>query len=66
MTPQRRTIIGNQTIAEYYWNGAMVVYVDNRRSTKSYNDAVQEATNAEAHERAMIEPERLPGWSPAP
>jgi hypothetical protein len=30
MTPERKKIIGGYKIEEYYWNGKMVVYIDNQ------------------------------------
>ena len=45
MTPERRIHIGDQKIEEYYWAGDMLVYVNNRLSNKSYEDAVIEAND---------------------
>jgi hypothetical protein len=41
MTPQRKTTIGIYKIEEYYWNGKMVVYVNNKLTEKTYEEVIQ-------------------------
>jgi hypothetical protein len=54
MTPERRVFIGDQKIEEYYWNGDMVVYVNNRLFEGSYEDAVIRADNKFHADFALI------------
>lgn len=39
MNPERSKKVGKHTIEEFYWAGEWVVYVDNRSSDLSYEDA---------------------------
>ena len=38
MQPERKKVVDGQKIEEFYWNGKMIVYVDNRLSDKAYDD----------------------------
>lgn len=48
MSPDRKKIIGNVKIEEYYWAGKIVVYVDNHLSDLSFEDACRAAELAES------------------
>jgi hypothetical protein len=51
MTADRKQIIKGIKIEEYYWNGKMVVYVDNRLSTKNYEEEIAKAEKEVNNER---------------
>ena len=40
MEPERKAKVNGHTIAEYYWNGNMVVYVDNTVTNLSWEEAL--------------------------
>lgn len=40
MSPERRKIIGNRKVEEYWWAGRLVTYVDNHLSQHSFDEAV--------------------------
>jgi len=40
MSPERREMINGVKVEEYYWNGKMVVYVDNRANDDQTFDEV--------------------------
>ena len=42
MTPERKKIIANTIITEYYWAGDFVVYVNNKITDKTFNEACNE------------------------
>ncbi len=42
MSPERKRLIGEVKVEEFYWNGRIVVYVDNRRYDGSFNEAINE------------------------
>ena len=45
MRPERKVItVNGHTIEEYYWNGKLVVYVDNHAYVGSYSQAILEYT----------------------
>ena len=39
MSPDRVKIVGNQKVEEFYWVGRHVVYVDNRLSKDTFDEA---------------------------
>lgn len=41
MSPVRKTIIEGHKVAEYYWAGSYVVYVDDRATDESYDEAIK-------------------------
>jgi hypothetical protein len=41
MTADRKTIINGNKLEEYYWNGKMVVYINNHLTEMSYDEAVK-------------------------
>ena len=41
MSPERKTTIEGTTVAEYYWAGRYVVYVNNRATDESYEEAIE-------------------------
>lgn len=43
MSPNRKIEIGNEKIEEFYWNARMVVYVNNRATELTYEEAVDRA-----------------------
>lgn len=43
MNPERDALINGILVEEFYWNGGMVVYVNNRRSDKTFEEAIKEA-----------------------
>jgi len=43
MHPNRKTVINDSTIEEFYWCGRMVVYVNNYKTDKSFNQACKDA-----------------------
>lgn len=43
--PKRRKIVNGHKVAEYYWNGKMVVYIDNKIRKLSFEDACAEQKN---------------------
>ncbi len=43
MTPDRKQIVNYKKIEEYYWNGRMVVYVDNQATDETFQQAVERA-----------------------
>ena len=45
MSPDRKKIIGSVVVEEFYWAGRQVVYVNNRRSALSFEDACRAAEN---------------------
>lgn len=45
MTPERRVLVGDHTVEEFYWAGDMVVYVDHQLVKKSYEQIVEELTD---------------------
>ena len=40
MTPQRSATVNGHKVEEFYWNGRMVVYVDNAKTVESYSQAL--------------------------
>lgn len=42
MQPDRRKIIGEHKIEEYYWAGKKVVYIDNRLTEQPFDKACEE------------------------
>lgn len=54
MSPDRKAVINGKTIAEYYWAGEMVVYIDNRLSGMTFDLACEQARAAEAA-RAQVQ-----------
>ena len=44
MNPQRKTEINGNKIEEFYWNGEMVVYVNDRRTDRTYDEEVRRET----------------------
>lgn len=43
MEADREAVINGKRIAEFYWAGDIVVYVDNRLTEKSFEEACEEA-----------------------
>ena len=41
MEAKRRTTIKGRDICEYYWNGKMVVYIDNKLSSLGFDEAIE-------------------------
>ena len=41
MKARRHTTIGIYKIEEYYWNGRLIVYVNNKLTDKTYEETVQ-------------------------
>lgn len=41
MTPERETVVNGKKIQEYYWAGRMVVYVNNYKSERTYEEEIQ-------------------------
>ena len=39
MTPERKEMIGGHKVEEYYWNGKMVVYVDNKKTEETFAES---------------------------
>jgi hypothetical protein len=48
MTADRKTIINGVKIEEFYWAGKMICYVDNRLSSKTFDEEVTERGNDES------------------
>lgn len=40
MEPDRKIVIGDDQIEEYYWAGKMVCYVNHRLSERSFDEEV--------------------------
>lgn len=40
MEPERKTVIDGHKIDEFYWNRAMIVYVDNILTQQTFEEAV--------------------------
>ena len=59
MSPERKTIIDDTEVEEYYWAGRMVVYIDNRLTNETY-EAACKRLNLEAGEMALSEAD-MPG-----
>lgn len=45
MSPDRKKVINGQRIEEFYWAGKFVVYVNNRASDLSFEEACRAAEN---------------------
>ena len=41
MTPERSFLIKSDKVEEYYWNGEMVVYVNNHSTEDTYEEACE-------------------------
>lgn len=39
MSPERKTIIDDRKVEEFYWAGKLVVYIDNRLTDETYEAA---------------------------
>jgi len=39
MTPERKEIIGSHKVEEYYWAGKKVVYIDNKATEETFDEA---------------------------
>ena len=50
MTPERKTIIDGHEIAEYYWTGKMVTYVDHRLWDGTYQEAIDKLLAGEGED----------------
>ena len=47
MNPARKEYANGQMVEEYYWNGRMIVYIDNKLSGETFDDAVSRLRSAE-------------------
>lgn len=52
MTPDRKTIIDDRKVEEFYWGGRMVVYIDNQKTDETY-EAACKRLNLEAGQREL-------------
>lgn len=43
MSPERACIACGRKVEEYYWNGKLLVYVDNKRTNMTYDQAIANA-----------------------
>lgn len=51
MSPERKAIIGEHKVEEYYWAGKMVVYVDNHLvNTETFDEACRRVTKVQHKE----------------
>ena len=50
MNPERRTVINNHTIHEYYWHGDYPVYVDRQLVKGTYEEVCERIANQEIHQ----------------
>lgn len=39
MTPERKKVIDDSKVEEFYWAGKMVTYIDNSLSEENFDDA---------------------------
>lgn len=39
MSPERKIIIDDRKVEEFYWSGRLVVYIDNRLTDETYEAA---------------------------
>ena len=42
MNPERKKIIDGHKVEEFYWNGEMVVYIDNYATEKTFEEVVSD------------------------
>lgn len=52
MTPDRKTIIDDRKVEEFYWAGRLVVYIDNHLTDETY-EAACKRLNLEAGQREL-------------
>lgn len=45
MSPIRKKIINGKLIEEFYWEGRVVCYVDNKKYYSSFEEAIDEFAN---------------------
>ncbi len=43
MIPERTKRVAGKKVEEFYWAGALVVYVDNRADNRSFDDITEES-----------------------
>lgn len=41
MTPNRQETVNGHKVEQYYWAGRLVVYVDNRKTDETFDEAVE-------------------------
>ena len=46
MTPDRKEIIGDNKVEQYYWAGEIVVYVNNYLTKETFDEAVEKIKKA--------------------
>lgn len=56
MTPDRKEQIGPHKVEEFYWAGKMIVYVDNKLSSETFEAAVDGIKGALEHEEEARRP----------
>lgn len=56
MTPERKEQIGPHKVEEFYWNGRMIVYVDNQLSGSTFEAAVDGIKGMLEHEEEKRRP----------
>ena len=54
MTATRTKIVGRYKIEEFYWNGKLIVYVNDRRFNGSYGDALTECNMERGASKTLI------------
>ena len=50
MSPERKENIGPHKVEEFYWAGRMIVYVDDKLTSETFDDAVSGIKGALDHQ----------------
>ena len=54
MQPERTKNIGQYTVEEFYWNGKMVVYIDNKTTKETFELACLGVSESLDHEQEIL------------
>ena len=53
MSPEKTKKIGPHLIEEFYWNGKMIIYVDNKKTNETFESACRGVEESLDHEQEI-------------